>query len=161
MNIESSTLVLRTANASSINATRTTCSWRVNMRVCLGNLYNKYDRFKICLTSWGTGTAVGGFTTDDIITFVTMSGLRWENQTYDTVTNGLTQNAALSTLRFTNAGVALENFTGEVGQVFNKDNLDNVELTINIQKVSGGALPAVAYPQCCYVFSIYGIPNNE
>ncbi|MFY7883383.1 MAG: hypothetical protein ACOVOV_00920 [Dolichospermum sp.] len=161
MNIESSTLVLRTANATTINATRTTATWRINLRACLGNLYNKYNRFKICLTSWGTGVAVNGFTSDDVTTFVSMSGLQWENQTYDVVTNGLTQNAAISSLRFTNNGVALENFTGEVGQVFRKPNFDELQVTINIQKISGAALPALAYPQCCYVFSIYGVPDDE
>lgn len=161
MNIESATLVLRTANATTINATRTTASWRVNMRACLGSLYNKYDKFKICLTSWGTGASVAGFTADDLACFVTMDGLRWENQTYDTLSNGLTQNASISTLRFVNNGNSLENFTGEVGQVFNKDNLDDELLTININKISGSALPALAYPQCCYVFSIYGVPSED
>lgn len=161
MNIESSTLVLRTANATTINANRTTATWRINMRACLGNLYNKYDRFKICLTSWGTGVAVTGFVADDLTTVVSMSGPRWENQSYDTVSNGLTQNAAISTLRFVNNGTALENFTGEVGQVFLKPNFDELELTISIAKISGNALPALAYPQCCYVFSIYGVPDEE
>jgi hypothetical protein len=160
MNIESATLVLRTANATTINATRTTTSWAVNMRVCLGALYNKYDRFKICLTSWGTGVAVNGFVADDLACFVTMSGLQWENQTYDSAINGLTQNAAISTLRFVNNGISLENLTGEIGVVFLKDNFDNETLTININKISGAALPALAYPQCCYVFSIYGVPNE-
>ena len=160
MNIESATLVLRTANATTINATRTTTSWQVNLRVCLGSLYDKYENFKLCLTSWGTGVAVSGFTADDLACFITMSGPQWTNQTYDSATNGLTQNAAISTLRFVNNGIALENFTGEVGQIFNKANLDNVELTININKISGNALPALAYPQCCYVFSIYGVPNE-
>jgi hypothetical protein len=161
MNIESSTLVLRTINATN-NATRTTSTWRgVNLRVCLGNLYNKYSRFKICLTSWGTGLAVNGFTADDTTTIIFMSGLQWENQTYDTAINGLQSNAAISTLRFPNNGSGLENFTGEVGQVFMKQNIDEVDITISIQKVSGNALPALAYPQCCYVFSIYGIPDEK
>jgi hypothetical protein len=160
MNIECSTLVLRTVNATN-NATRTTSTWRINLRQTLGNLYNKYSRFKICLTSWGTGVAVNGFTADDLTTIIFMSGLQWENQTYDTAINGLQTNAAISTLRFANNGVNLENFTGEVGQVFTKPNLDELEVSISIQKVSGAALPALAYPQCCYVFSIYGIPDEK
>ena len=107
MNIECSTLVLRTINATSINANRTTATWRINMRACLGNLYDKYSRFKICLTSWGTGVSVAGFVAGDLITVVSMSGPRWENQSYDTVSNGLTQNAAIATLRFVNNGTAL------------------------------------------------------
>lgn len=160
MNIESSTLVLRTINATN-NATRTFSTWRINLRQTLGNLYNKYSRFKICLTSWGTGAAVNGFTADDLATIIFMSGLQWENQTYDTAINGLQINAAISTLRFANNGVNLENFTGEVGQVFTKPNIDELEVNISIQKVSGAALPALAYPQCCYVFSIYGIPDEK
>ena len=63
MNIESSTLVLRTINATN-NTNRTTSTWRVNLRQTLGNLYNNYRRFKICLTSWGTAAAVNGFVAD-------------------------------------------------------------------------------------------------
>jgi hypothetical protein len=160
MNIESSTLVLRTINATT-DANRTVSTWRINLRQTLGNLYNKYSRFKICLTSWGTGIAVTGFSADDLITILFMRGLQWENQTYDTAINGLQSNAAISTLRFANNGVALENFTGEVGQVFMKQNIDEVEVSISIQKVSGAALPALQYPQCCYVFSIYGVPDEK
>lgn len=160
MNIESSTLVLRTINGTN-DANRTVSTWRINLRQTLGNLYNKYSRFKICLTSWGTGIAVNGFTADDLITILFMRGLQWENQTYDTAINGLQSNAAITTLRFANNGAALENFTGEVGQVFLKQNIDEVEVSISIQKVSGAALPNLSYPQCCYVFSIYGVPDEK
>ena len=47
MNIESSTLMLRTINATN-NANITRSTWRVNLRSCLGNLYNKYDKFFFC-----------------------------------------------------------------------------------------------------------------
>ena len=160
MNIESSTLVLRTINATN-NTNRTNSTWRVNLRQTLGNLYNNYRRFKICLTSWGTAVAVNGFVADDLATVVSMSGLRWENQTYDTATNGLRQNAVISTLRFANNNIAVEVFTGEVGQVFIKPNYDELDITISIEKISGNAFPALQYPQCCYVFSIYGIPEDE
>jgi len=161
MNIESATLVLRTINAPTINANRTVATWRVNLRQCLGSLYGKYDKFKICLTSWGTGANTTGFTNDDLNTICSMSGLQWQNQTYDTVTNGLRERAVLAVLRYVNNGLALENFTGEVGQVFLKPNYDELNVTISIEKVSGNAFPALAYPQCCYVFSVYGVPNDE
>lgn len=126
----------------------------------LGNLFDKYKRFKICLTSWGQGVAPTGFTTDDLSVVLTMSGLMWENQTYDTLLNGLTSRAVIATLRYTNNGSGVENFTGEVGQVFKKENYDNDIITINVEKTSGAAFPALVYPQCCYVFSIYGIPDE-
>ena len=160
MNIESATLVLRTINATN-NITRTSSTWRINLRQTLGNLYNKYDKFKICLTSWGTGITNNGFTSDDVTVVSFMSGLQWENQTYDTVINGLQSKAVISTLRFNNNSVALENFTGEVGQVFLKPNYDEVEVTISFEKISGAVFPALVYPQCCYVFSIYGIPDEK
>lgn len=159
MNIESSSLMLRTINATN-NANATSSTWRVNLRACLGNLYNKYDKFKICLTAWGTAQAAGGFSNDDLSTFITLSGLQWENQTYDTATNGLTQNASIATLKFANGNSIIENFTGEVGQVFVKPNYDEVEITLNVNKISGAAFPAPSYPQCCYLFSIYGVVDE-
>lgn len=159
MNIESSSLMLRTINATN-NTNLTSSTWRVNLRACLGNLYNKYDKFKICLTAWGTAAAPTGFSNDDLSTFITLSGLQWENQTYDTATNGLTQKATIATLKFANANSIIENFTGEVGQVFFKPNYDVVELTLDVNKISGAAFPAPFYPQCCYVFSIYGVVDE-
>lgn len=156
MNIESATLVLRTINANN-NAIVTSSTWRVNLRQCLGNLYNKYSKFKICLTSWGTALANTGFTGDDTNIILFMSGPQWENQTYDTVTNGLRERACITALRFSNNGFGIENFTGEVGQVFIKPNRDEIDINISIEKVSGAALPAIAYPQSCYVFSIFGL----
>jgi hypothetical protein len=159
MNIESATLVLRTINGTT-NATNTQSTWRVNLRQTLGNLYNKYDRFKICLTAWGTGSASGGFSNDDLTTILYLSGLNWENQTYDTAINGLQAKAVIGTVKFLNATSTIENFTGEVGQVFLKPNYDELDITLSIEKISGAAI-TLTYPATCYVFSIYGIPDEK
>lgn len=159
MNIESSTLVLRTINSTN-DTNRTSYTWRINLRQVLGNLYNKYDRFKICLTHWATSQAPNGFTTDDLHNILFMTGLTWENQTYDTVTNGLRERAAISTLRFTNNGATILPYTGEVGQVFRKPNFDETNVNLSIEKVNGAAFPALAYPHSVFVFTIYGVKDE-
>jgi hypothetical protein len=160
MNIESATLVLRTTNAT-IDTLRTSATWRINLRQTLGNLYNKYDRYKICLTSFATSLAPNGLTFDDVSTIAFMTGLNWENQTYDTAINGLRERAAISTLRFVNNQSTVENFTGEVGQVFIKPNIDETTINISLEKSNGAALPALGYPHCIYIFTIYGIPKDK
>jgi hypothetical protein len=164
MNIEGATLVLRTFNAINTPARGSSTWQQVNLRQTLGPLYNKYNRFKICLTSWGSSKAPT-INSNNASVIALMSGFNWENQTYDTATNGLTRRAAIANVRYSSiSNTAIENFTGEVGQVFIKPNIDEITVTISLERIDGGPVPTnpiSGYPFSVYVFSIYGIPDDE
>ena len=161
MNLESATLVLRT---SAINTSRgdinvgnfnNNCSWAINLQTVLGSMYNKYSRFKICLTSFGN--ASGGTLTDiNRIININIAGLQWNNQSYDTTTGTIISSVNIASVDMINQGRSV-NFAGETGFVFFKPNSSDVVIRIFLTRVFDDTLQAVQYPNCVFCFSIYGI----
>ena len=89
----------QTNSVGSANATGTKCTWNnINLRVLLGNLYSKYDRFNLCLNTFTTGPLVGVVPDADTGTYITLSGLPFVNNTYGVKTNSLNNEAILGSV---------------------------------------------------------------
>ena len=164
MNLESSTLVLRTAfinaNNGDINVgnLNSDVTWKVNLQSCIGkSLYEKYDRFKICLTSVGSGAPAIALSEINRTVSINIEGFNWFNQSYNSQTGSINSNViACSVLLGTTVG-STTNFTGETGFVFNKPLSSDVNIRIYLSKVVDGLISNVQYPNSVYCFSIYGI----
>ncbi len=159
MNLESATLVLRTSalgpNDVNVSNFNNDVYWNINLRRVLGSMFDKYNRFKICLTSIGTSTPA--LSEANRFVQVNMEGLQWNNQSYDTQTGILRSNVIIESVALgTNTGITY-NFTGEIGQVFYKPQSDDVRLRIYLQRISDNTIQAIQYPNIVYCFSIYGI----
>lgn len=161
MNLESANLILRTSSVAvgeNKNTNRTNITWRnINMRATLGNLYDKYSTFKICLTSIGNVNTTTISSVADRVLNVNMRGLNWVNQTYDTATNTNTNTVLLSTAFFNTANGFSINYTGEIGWVFYKPSSQNVDINIFFNRVNDGGTPNINYNESVFCFSIYGI----
>ena len=49
---ENASLVLNSVNASSTNSIKTSFTWaNINLRSLLGDMYDRYDRFNLCLNT--------------------------------------------------------------------------------------------------------------
>ena len=159
MNLESANLILRTFSTTNKNANNTTFTWNnISLKNVLGNLFYKYDKFKICLTSFGNANTTTLAAAERTLT-CNMSGFQWYNQTYDTSINANINSVVISTLDFTSAGGRSINYTGEIGWVFIKPQTEFVDITINYTKVLDGTAPTAGlnYGPSVFCFSIYGV----
>jgi hypothetical protein len=162
MNLESANLILRTSSVEvgdNKNANNTNITWtNISLKNVLGNLFYKYDKFKICLTSFGnTNTSALTAIADRIMT-VNMTGFQWYNQTYDSSINANTSNVIISTVDFISGAGRNINYAGEIGWVFIKPQTEFINININLSRCSdGGINPAINYGASVFCFSIYGI----
>lgn len=166
MNLESANLILRTssiATGTDKDTNRTNITWRnINLKVVLGSLYNKYDKFKICLTSIGNVNTSAIANVSDRVLAVNLKGLIWLNQTYDTAIRSNSDTVILSTAFYNNSNGFSMNYTGEIGWVFLRPPSDSVDLNIFLSKVSDGLAPTgINYGESVFCFSIYGIEDDE
>ena len=87
-NLENAALVLRTSDLTANSTTnvgtcdqyRTNFTWNnINLRTLLGGMYDKYERFNICLNTVSTSNiaVTPGVTDDDRIVQIYLGGLRF------------------------------------------------------------------------------------
>jgi hypothetical protein len=159
MNLESAVLILRTSDATTnVNTFGSNVTWsNINLKALLGTLYNKYTKFKICLTSYANVNTTANVTADRYLQ-VYMSGLNWINQGYTYTINGNINSTIIATVDITSASGRAINYTGEVGNVFYMKNQTSTDITISFTRVSDNVLnTAQNYGNSVYCFSIYGI----
>ena len=88
----------QTNSVGTANATGTQCTWNnINLRVLLGNLYDKYSRFNLCLNTFTTGPC-GVLTDAETGTYITLSGLPFVNNTYGVKNNSLNSEAFIGSV---------------------------------------------------------------
>ena len=98
--LKTSDLTFGQSNSVGIaNATGTQCTWNnINLRVLLGNLYEKYTRFNLSLNTFTTGPLVGVVPDADTGTYITLTGLPFVNNTYGVKTNSLSSEAFIGSV---------------------------------------------------------------
>ncbi len=159
MNLESANLILRTSNAS-VNTNGHTITWNsINLKDVMGSMYEKYSKFKICLTSFAnTNTGLTGVTNGDRCLSIFVNGLDFINSGYDSGSFNYSQTWVGCCTVTTNA-VSNFNFTGEIGQTFliNKSNY-TTNITIQLKRIDNAAITTtVNYGSSVFCFTIYGI----
>ena len=163
MNLESATLVLRTSslgpNDINVGSLNNDVTWNINLQTCLGSMFNKYDRFKICLTSVGCGTPPSALADNNRTLNINIEGLQWNNQSYNSQTGIIERNVIASTIQ---TGTTLSfsiNYTGETGFVFYRPQSSDVQIRIYLTRLSDNQIANIQYGNFVYCFSIYGIEN--
>lgn len=167
MNLESATLVLRTASINAnngdvdVNGYHNDVTWNIDLQQCLGSMYGKYKRFKLCLTSVGSGTPGTALADNNRYLNVNIEGFPFINSTYNSATGSNNRNVIACVVQAGTTTGFSTNFTGEVGFIFNKPPSSNLSVRIYLTKISDGAITSLQYPNFCYCFSIYGIEDKE
>jgi len=159
MNLESAVLVLRTSNATTnTNNYGSNVTWTdINLKSLLGSMYNKYSKFKICLTSYANVNTTANAVADRYLQ-IYMSGLNWINQGYTYTINGNVNSTIISTIDLNSNGGRAINYTGEIGNVFYMANQTSVDISISFTRITDNVLnQAQNYGNSVYCFSIYGI----
>lgn len=164
MNLESATLILRTSEINisngdiNVNNRNNDVTWNVNLQACLGSMFIKYKRFKICLTSVGGAGQGATLTGNDRGIQFNMEGLQWENQSYNTTTGTLGSNVILAPAFIPATDGWNINFIGEAGFVFIRPPANDVKLRIFITRIASNVLPdTTSFGNMVFCFSIYGI----
>ena len=167
--IQMSSLVLKTSDLT-INAAnqlgtvdqyRTTYTWNnINLRTVLGDLYDKFDTFNLCLNTVTSSVASGtlGTTDDDRSVIIKLSGLPFINQTYSVKQGCNTNTCSICSYNFTKNQSNYQFFYSNNCYTFGKS-ANTVNLTIQYGTVLADALPAttVAFPQLVFLFDIVGV----
>lgn len=163
MNLESANLILRTSSVpvgENKDANITNITWRnINLRVVLGkSLYERYNKFKICCTSIGNVNTSNFTNYADRLIYITMKGLQFINQTYETTTNTNDDSVIIANVAYGISNGFSLNYTGEIGYVFQKPKSDLVDINIFLRKTSNDSMvTTLSYGESVYCFAIYGI----
>ncbi len=168
-NLQNASLVLSTNNGTFNNAARTSTTWyNINLRTLLGDMYDKYDLFNLCLNTIATGVPPSAFNTaaQDLQTLIRINGLPFINNTYNIngTNNANTNNCIIGTFTFASTSYATANFNLNIA-TFGK-NQDICNITIDYLRVNDLAPPSVVganpyFPQTTFIFDIYGIDKEK
>jgi hypothetical protein len=163
--LRSSDLTLDTSNQyGSCDAKRLTQTWNnINLRTVLGDMYDKYDLFNLCLNTITTAAAgaIGGVN-DDRNVIVKLSGLPFVNQTYSVKQGCNTNICPISSFAFTNGTTATQLFYSNNCYTFGKSQ-QSCNLTIQYGRVLDDALPTTttAFPNMVFIFDIVGVSKDN
>lgn len=150
--IESGQLVLNTSNATRkvISYVVTFKFSNINIREILGDMYDKYDKFKLCLN----GFQMGGSTIADRVCYIRISGLSWVGELGY---NDDDTSKALITLDYINGTPSVSGHPCNIGNVFNKPSNSVVDLTIHMGDVFTNGNSYWNYGGLIFYFSIFGV----
>ena len=163
VNLENASLLLNTREATTQNS-RCLSTWsNINLRSVLGDMWDKYETFNLCLNIITTeASLVDAQTTDenDRNLLVYISGLPWKNQTYNVKTGILSNQTILASFRVPASSTITTNTT--LFQSFSlctfTKGSDVANIAIELKRIDG-TIPQSTnlYPHQVYIFDIYGV----
>lgn len=170
-NIQHASLVLSSAS-SVANDSKTSFTWsNIDLRMLLGDMYNKYDRFNLCLNTIVQG--LGGDNGNnffnaqiDAQVLIRISGLPWINNSYNITSTGSNNSpyTIISGFKFLNNTQQVEYLHGSSLSTFGKSQ-DLASITIDYIRMSDLVAPVMTaghpYPPMSFIFDIYGIDDYK
>lgn len=167
-NLQNASLVLSTQNGIYNNAGRTSITWNnINLRTLLGDMYDKYEIFNLCLNTMASGETLSFTPTqDDRQVLIRMSGLPFINNGYNVgpTQNTNTQNTIIGSFQFNASGVNTQYFYSANLATFDKHQ-ELCNITIEYLKVSNLQYPSVSgvgyFPATTFIFDIFGIEKDK
>ena len=132
-------------------------------------MYDKYDRFNLCLNTIAQGVSTNNFWTSskDAQCIIRINGLPFVNNTYNISSssgNSLSSNCVIATYTFTNNSSSTQYFYSSNFATFSK-NSDICSITIDYLRVEDLAIPTTAgtntFPQMSFIFDIFGIDDYK
>ena len=152
---ESALISLNSGYVSSLGAPILTFKG-IPIRDILGDMYNKYDKFKLVLNSH-SGIYNSGTATNQQY-FIRVSGLDFINTTEYIINNNYPRSAIYMLPIITSSQINLNNLPSNYGQVFNKPTNSSIDLTI-VFLDRNLTVPSFNIGTNMFVFSIYGVEN--
>lgn len=130
MDEENAQFTLLSDLSSSANATKTSLIWNnIDLQFLLGDMWLKYDTFKICCYAINTQSYGKGIGNDEIFGNWYMSGLPFQYPYYNIATKGLTNDAMIGSAIFKGTSYYQIFYNTNIGHVFRKEqNLANIKI---------------------------------
>ena len=132
MDEENAQFTLLSDLSSSANATKTSLVWNnIDLQFLLGDMWLKYDTFKICCYAINTQSYGKGVANDEIFGNWYMSGLPFQYPYYNFATKGLTNDAMIGSAIIRGTNVYQSFYNTNIGHVFRKEqNLANIKIEV-------------------------------
>jgi hypothetical protein len=130
----------------------------INFKNLLGEMYNNYDMFNLQMISTGNALPPAGWgvTANDRLLKVSMSGLDWVYNNYDTSTGNMTNACIVGNQNFANvANSSPGAYVSSQSSIFRK--CITADITISVQTVLGGVPNMAAgtiFPRLSFGFCI-------
>lgn len=150
-----------TTNAfGSGNSTLSSFTWtNINLRILLGDMFDKYDRYLLLLQNISHSSLPAGISGgDDRAILINMSGLSFVNSTYIQKLQSNSGALIVCPFMFPSASGAVQSqlYNNFAVSTFIKQN-DIVNISINYTKIKDDTATTVTYPHMCFIFNIVGI----
>jgi hypothetical protein len=161
-----------TESNGTCNQFRCSMTWNsINLRTLLGDMYNDYDLFNLCLNSIATAHPYDTISTDtdNLNVVVKIKGLPFINQTYDVSSQHNRDNTTLCSYRFNGATPSNAFYNNNNIATFGK-NQEQCNITIYYERIIDGQLPSYTnvlppqtacvdnpFPHTVFCFDIVGV----
>ena len=138
----------------------------INLRTVLGDMYDKYDTFNLCLNSIYSNPCSPALGSDgsgnDLTLYIELSGLPFINQTYDIYNKCNNDSTTIASVNFVRNSPLTQLYYNSSCNTFSK-NQELVNLTFNYYRIKDDLIPSsnANYPFMIYIFDIIGIPRDE
>ena len=157
-----------TIHGRSLTASRSQCVWyNINLRLLLGDLYDKFDTFNLCLTSISCGApteAIGvNYLNSDIDNghlSVYISGLPFINNTYSVYNRGNIAEAPIGVFTYPTATTAIGyRVYNDAGIVTFGKSQEQCSIQISLRRIYDDEEPDTInfLPITNYMFTIVGV----
>jgi len=160
----------------SCNSIRSKITWNnINLRTLLGDMYERYDLFNVCLNTVSTATPLQAIsaTGDNLQIIFKLSGLPLINQTYNTLSGHNEMSTNIGSMAFAPTAPTQQYFYSNNIATFGK-NSDVCSITIEYNRVVDGLNPNTAgsapyftpvvaspFPHVMFLFDIIGIDKDS
>ena len=140
------------------NSTLSSFTWtNINLRILLGDMFDKYDRFLLLLQNISHSLSAAIATTDDRSILINMSGLSFVNSTYNQKLQSNSGALIVCPFIFLSvAGVQSQIYNNLAVSTFIKQN-DIANISINYLRVKDDASPTSTLPHMTFIFNIVGL----
>lgn len=134
----------------------------INLRSLLGDMYDAYDSFNLCLNTIAT-TKAGVIDASNQDLYVRISGLPWSNQCYNVKNGSNGSSTILGAFNYLSGASQVQYYYSNSIATFSK-NQDICNITIEFVRISDDILGApsgqVAYPNTIIILDIVGVKEN-
>jgi hypothetical protein len=159
------TLILRTADATTINGTATLMTWNnINLQSLLGVMWDQYDLFNIILVEVGSGVAPAdlGDSADNLNIAFIMTGLPFNNTRYYQPRQVILNQSIIGFYAYTQSLAGNKIYHGNNVNTFNKMS-PIVNITIQYNSIVNDTIASTtsAFPNTTFIFKICGIPKEN
>lgn len=131
----------------SFNNKLSSFTWNnINLRTLLGDMYDMYDEFNLCLNTISTAQcpAIDGIS-DNKNVYIKLSGLPWINQTYSVKNIINTGGTNIATFNFITGNAATQYYYSNNIATFGKSQ-DSCSITIEYSRIVDDTLPLPSGP---------------